>query len=527
MFNMLKTRKVLVISSLVCTVMLQTACGNGNGSNDAPKGTNNPAVSEGQDALGERVNIEVLEVGWVNTPVGDNDPYKKWIDEKFNVNFKLTALPAADLESKMLTRFASQEPPDIIYTSDKNQILKLQSQGVLMEDVTPLLDKLPSIAEELDENAKTFTTLEGKMIAIPKPSEPGNWTAMIRKDWLANLGLDIPKTQDELMNVIRKFTTDDPDGNGQNDTWGISSAGGGTSLGQIANFQGMFGQFYGFHVQDNAAAHAVTTGVHRQFLDFVKTLVDEKTIDPDWYTQGWEQRKPKLFGNKIGIAWYPGSIVAEHESLQGDKGDYVDVWEAIPMPKGSENGGLRGPNGLVSGMYAISAEAAKDPVKLERIVQLLEGVSYPNEGYWALRWGVGSDDQEMVDLDNNFKFYTEAKDKYRKEYPGAWDYGTWISTSRDMVLQSTADEPNKTGMKQLELDNKAKGYTASSNYNDLLKLDAQLISDAAKVLEEFEIKYILGKETDYDKFVNTWKKAGGERLLEEAEKQFKEMGLIK
>jgi len=526
MLNTLKKRKARVAASLICAAMLASACGNGNGGgtaeSSAPSGS---AAAPG--ASSERVNIELMEVGWVNTPVGDNDPYKKWLDDKFNVNFKLTALPAADLEAKMLTRFASQEPPDIIFTYDKNQILKLQSQGVLMEDVSPLLEKLPSINGALDENAKTFATMDGKMIAVPRPPEPGNWTVMVRKDWLANLGLETPKTNEELMNVIRKFTTDDPDQNGKADTWGISSAGGGTSLGEIANFQGMFGQFHGFHIQNNAAAHAVTTGVHKQFLDFVKTLADEKTIDPDWYTQGWEQRKPKLFGNKIGIAWYPGSIVAEHESLQENKGNFVDVWEAIPMPKGSADGGVRGPNGLVNGMYAISANAAKDPAKLERIAQLLEGVSYPNDGYWALRWGVGSDGQAMLDLEDGFKFYTEATDKYRKEYPGAWDYGTWISTSRDKVLQSTADAPNATGMKQLELDEKAKGYTVSPNFNDLLELDPQLVSEVAKVTEEFQIKYILGKETDYDKFVETWKKAGGQRLLEEAEKQFKAMNLIK
>ncbi|OXS54203.1 hypothetical protein B1A99_26800 [Cohnella sp. CIP 111063] len=524
MVKSLTKGKVWMTAALACAVLLQTACGNGNEGGTASSA--DPSASATQGASSERVNIELMEVGWVNTPVGDNDPYKKWLDDKFNVNFKLTALPAADLEAKILTRFASQEPPDLIFTYDKNQILKLQSQGVLMEDVTPLLEKLPSINGALDENAKTFTTLDGKMIAIPRPPEPGNWTVMVRKDWLANLGLDIPKTNDELMNVIRKFTTDDPDKNGKADTWGISSAGGGSSLGEIGNFQGMFGQFYGFYIQDNAAAHAVTTGVHKQFLDFVKTLVDEKTIDPDWYTQGWEQRKPKLFGNKIGVAWYPGSIVAEHESLQENKGNYVDVWEAIPMPKGSENGGVRGPSGLVNGMYAISANAAKDPAKLEKIAQLLEGVSYPNDGYWALRWGVGPDGQEVLDLEDGFKFYTEAQDKYRKEYPGAWDYGTWIGTSRDKVLQSTADEPNATGMKQLELDEKAKGFEATKNYNDLLELDPQLVSDITKMTEEFQIKYILGKETDYDKFVANWKKAGGERLLEDAEKQFKAMNLI-
>lgn len=47
----------------------------------------------------------------------------------------------------------------------------------------------------------------------------------IRQDWLENLGLSQPKTIDELINVIEKFTTDDPDGNGVDDTYGLGVTG--------------------------------------------------------------------------------------------------------------------------------------------------------------------------------------------------------------------------------------------------------------------------------------------------------------
>ena len=43
----------------------------------------------------------------------------------------------------------------------------------------------------------------------------------IRTDWLDNLGLKAPTTMDELLEVARAFRYDDPDGNGQDDTWGI------------------------------------------------------------------------------------------------------------------------------------------------------------------------------------------------------------------------------------------------------------------------------------------------------------------
>ena len=47
----------------------------------------------------------------------------------------------------------------------------------------------------------------------------------IRQDWLDNLKLEVPTTIDELEEVMRAFTEDDPDGNGQDDTYGLGGDG--------------------------------------------------------------------------------------------------------------------------------------------------------------------------------------------------------------------------------------------------------------------------------------------------------------
>ncbi len=44
---------------------------------------------------------------------------------------------------------------------------------------------------------------------------------MIRKDWLAKLGLKEPKTVEDLYTVAKAFTEQDPDGNGKKDTYGL------------------------------------------------------------------------------------------------------------------------------------------------------------------------------------------------------------------------------------------------------------------------------------------------------------------
>ena len=47
----------------------------------------------------------------------------------------------------------------------------------------------------------------------------------IRQDWLDALGLEAPRTWDELAQVANAFVTEDPDGNGEDDTIGILGPG--------------------------------------------------------------------------------------------------------------------------------------------------------------------------------------------------------------------------------------------------------------------------------------------------------------
>lgn len=58
------------------------------------------------------------------------------------------------------------------------------------------------------------------------PFAKGNGTVTyLRQDWLDNLGLSTPTNFAEFSDMLDKFTNADPDGNGKNDTYGITIAG--------------------------------------------------------------------------------------------------------------------------------------------------------------------------------------------------------------------------------------------------------------------------------------------------------------
>lgn len=536
--NKAAARSALVLV-LGMALLLSACSGSGSKASQGAEGTDTGAANtnaaqaaENGDAepkagdMSEKVAIQFIENGWINTPTTADDPWQKWINETYNVDFHLTAYPGKDLESKLVVQFSSNEPPDMIYVSDVTTMRKLYNQGVLLDDWTPYLDKVPTLAATFTDQTKAYASVQGKMIGLAAIPDPNVWTWKIRQDWLANLGLQTPATDQELLDVLRKFTKDDPDQNGKNDTWGITSAGSGANLGEISFLETMYGPS-GFSIKDNKVDHSIVNGTHQKFLEFMRTVVEEKLIDPDWYTQGWEQRKPKLYDGRFGLVRYPGVLVNETEKGTGTTGKTVDWYDNIPTPKGSPEGGLLPPAGISNGLITVSAKAAKDPVKMERILHIIEASTYPNDGYWALRWGVGVNGQSVQDVEGGGKFVSLKGEAYRQDNLGAYDWGTWIGTRADGVLESMNETPGESDKRQMDMDGRAVKMPAYPNYEAVLNLDPQIRSDLDKMLNEFDAKFVLGEATDYDAFAKQWLAAGGQKLMDDATEQFKAVGMIK
>src|SRR5690606_36699454 len=88
-------------------------------------------------------------------------------------------------------------------------------------------------------------TLDGRMYAIPsiQGQSDGVHQMWIRKVWLAKLGLEAPKTIEDLEKLARAFVEQDPDDNGKDDTIGIAGQQNGGRL--YANFLESMNNTYG------------------------------------------------------------------------------------------------------------------------------------------------------------------------------------------------------------------------------------------------------------------------------------------
>ena len=95
------------------------------------------------------------------------------------------------------------------------------------EDLSDDIDSMPNVKEyfETVPEAKMFASdLDGHVWQIPSDygaASGAQWSSgqnmMINKTWLDKLGLEMPKTWDELTEVLTAFKNEDPNGNGEAD----------------------------------------------------------------------------------------------------------------------------------------------------------------------------------------------------------------------------------------------------------------------------------------------------------------------
>ena len=235
-------KKILsLVLALALCVSIFAACGNGGDSSTSSTGGESSAAAdggEGSDAA-DSEPIDVLnQEETMDLTITIMDGYKqadseieKWLEEMYNVNITLNVLPGyTDGASQIQLIMAGDELPDTIWWWSMDTQYQQWVDAGLLVDVAPYVAKYPNIRNyynKMDPNTLFFAADDsGAIYRIPGDvAEPSCEVLWIRQDWLDNLKLEVPTTIDELEEVMRAFTEDDPDGNGQDDTYGLGGDG--------------------------------------------------------------------------------------------------------------------------------------------------------------------------------------------------------------------------------------------------------------------------------------------------------------
>ena len=243
-----KVASKFLFALTVIALLLTSACGqlNGNsgGSPSKPEQSSNVTATEPSDGaksadpfgpLPEKTAMSIYKED-AGVPLGlpegetlTDNKYVKVFGEKLNIDYKFPIVIKAgsDSDDKKKLMVASNDIPDVMVVN-YNLFLQMQKDGMI-ENLTDAYDTfaapdLRKVYATDSGKGLNMVTIEGKLYGLPamstiNDSDPEIW---LRKDWLDKLGLQPPKTLDELEVILKAFVTKDPDGNNKNDTIGLA-----------------------------------------------------------------------------------------------------------------------------------------------------------------------------------------------------------------------------------------------------------------------------------------------------------------
>ncbi|NUR28734.1 MAG: sugar ABC transporter substrate-binding protein [Catenulispora sp.] len=173
---------------------------------------------------------------WIRGAGDSPKAYQKIFDAftaQTGIKVSIGKATLTDFETALTAAASAHQLPDMV-VDDAAQLGNFISQGIVL----PVDKATFTGADQLTDQAwASASDLKGKTYAVPFSAQAN--VLLVRKDWLDKLGLQPPKTWDDLATVAQAFTTQDPDGDGKNDTYGLAVPGS-TSRGYTSWFWSSF-----------------------------------------------------------------------------------------------------------------------------------------------------------------------------------------------------------------------------------------------------------------------------------------------
>ena len=179
-------------------------------------------AGDGEMPAGEKKVISISHIGGGSVEASEKSQRMMLLRANFpDIEFENRWVSYAGYLDKIPVQIASGDLADLQFCNAFNDIPLMMENQIIIE-TGPLLEEYgQNILAVTPEPAWASTIYDGKQYAVThNVYDLNNMCSHFRADWLEKLGLGLPETIDEYGEVLRAFSNGDPDGNGQDDTYG-------------------------------------------------------------------------------------------------------------------------------------------------------------------------------------------------------------------------------------------------------------------------------------------------------------------
>jgi putative aldouronate transport system substrate-binding protein len=509
--DMLKKTAILVTGIFLLASAFAWAGGGGQAAAPAASGTDpdievwrgNPNGEKGVSKNSPLYNFYKEKLG-----VGVVSPYVEW-------NGGVAYL------DKLNMQIAAGTMPNMFLPWNGNE-----SDLVINGAITDLTDLLPRHAPNLwnmipqsvwSAVRASDPTGKGRIYWVPEVYLYEKEGGLIRTDWLNKLGLQMPRTQQEYLAVLRAFRDRDPNGNGRADEIPTGGRQGARWMDHLFNMYGvaMYEGYPDWDIYNGQLTYSAVTQNAKDALAFIRQLYAEKLIDPETLLNdkpGWEG---KVFANLVGnyFHWTPTSyeFLLNIYKNSGVKAAF-DVLPVIQAP-GYEGKGFVTWKPIGKPTFVVSAK--QDEAHLMACLKLLNGLA--DQSLWNdLQYGVEGMHHSVV---NGKKTIIPPSSSSEVIINPSYLWG-----SLDFMVQTNED--SKTPDTEWMYSQSIKQVKELQQYIHAIAgdgLPASIYSDypdirSCTLWQEYASKIIIGTlpVSAFDEFVERWNRSGGAEVTKRA-----------
>jgi putative aldouronate transport system substrate-binding protein len=380
-------------------------------------------------------------------------------------------------------------------------------------------------------------TIDGKLLGIPLTDAPvANASLLwIRQDWMDKLGIDAPTSMADVQEISRRFTEEDPNGNGVNDTYGLCVTKG--LWGAIANLQGFMNGYHAYpgiwFEKDGSLVYGTVQPEMRDALLALQQMYAAGQIDQEFGVKDINQVSETIAqsrcGMQFGVWWNP-----YHPLNLSQQNEPYAFWTAFPILSIDEQPALSqySPN---IGAFLVVREGYEHPEALIRMVN-----------FWTENILNSEDD----DIRRTFLGDIEAPDVVLYKYTNVvlWEPNATIIGGQKLREALASKDPSgldldaqwryriiqayfEQGILEAWVEVATNGPTGATYILEQILQDRGIMNEfygtptltmaekmpTLQTMEEVMVtKVIMGDSIElFDQFVEDWYQLGGTQIVEE------------
>lgn len=431
------------------------------------------------------------------------------IERLTGVQLDVKWIPEGVYTDKMNTGLTTNSLPKVTFVkfTDYN-LVKNAIRSDAFWEIGPYLQEYNNL-KKLDPAILDQAAVDGKIYGLYTERPSSRQGVIIRQDWLDRLQLLKPQTLDDLYEVMRQFTYNDPDGNGRQDTIGVVDRND-LVYGVFKTLSSYFGTPNNWKIENGHLIPEFMTDEYMNTMNFMRKLYDEGIMNRDFALTSKEIQRDRFIRGEAGVLI--GSMTdvqrlsIEARALNPDA-DFTLV-NRIEGPEGYKVWSIPNYNGL----FLFSKKTIPTEQELKQILQFFDRTMDKDVAN-LMMYGV---EGRHYRIDNSKVILPEETSQLRVNEVSPL-YSLMIADIGNANIMKVAKKEQLTYLAdQLSEDNESfvvNDPTVSLSSPTFDEKNAEL----SALIADATYNYILGN-IDVEGFaqeIDRWRRNGGDQIMEE------------